>query len=77
MGGVRVNERNIVSYILTKETEISNLMHGTVTEILRLGIDSERGRKQISDMIKCLESKIEGMGCYLDRCIDRKNNIDN
>lgn len=64
-----MNERDFVSYILTKEIDISGRIHYAITETLRLGIDSERGKHQISNMIDGLEYVIDDIKNYYRRLI--------
>lgn len=54
-----MNDRDIVNYLLIKEIEISNRMHNAVTEILRHGYDSERGKSQVPDMIESIKYILE------------------
>ena len=59
-----MNERDFVSYILTKEICISERIHNAITETLRLGIDNERGKHKISNMIDSLEYVLDDIKNY-------------
>ncbi len=50
-----MNDRDVVNYLLIKEIEILSRIHNAVTEILRLGYESERGKAQVSDMIESIQ----------------------
>lgn len=54
-----MSDREIVNYLLLKENEISNRMHNAVTEILRHGYESERGKAQVSNMIESIQYILE------------------
>lgn len=50
-----MNTKQAVSLLLNKESEISNKFHQAVSEILRLGYDTDRGREQIPDLISSIQ----------------------
>ena len=41
-----MNTKEVVDLLLTKEIEILNKFHNTISEILRLGYETERGTVQ-------------------------------
>lgn len=41
----------IVDTLLCKESEITNKFHGTITELLRKGYDSDRGKSLVLSLI--------------------------
>lgn len=60
-------DREIVNYLLIKEIEISNRIHNAVTEILRLGYESDRGKKQIPDMNESIRYILEDIERVVSR----------
>lgn len=54
-----MSDREIVNYLLLKENEISNRIHNAVTEILRHGYESKRGKAQVLDMIESIRYILE------------------
>lgn len=54
-----MSDKDIVNYLLIKDIEISNRIHNAITEILRLGYDSERGKAQVPDMIESIQYILE------------------
>lgn len=62
-----MSDRDIINYLLIKEIEISNRIHNAVTEILRLGYDTERGKSQVPDMIESIEYTLEDIERVVNR----------
>ena len=62
-----MSTKQVVDLLLTKETEISNKFHQAISEILRLGYNSERGKNKISDLIRSVEYSLE----EIERIINR------
>ena len=62
-----MSTKQVVDLLLTKETEISNKFHQAISEILRLGYNSERGKSKISDLISSVEYSLE----EIERIINR------
>ncbi len=62
-----MSTKQVVDLLLTKETEISNKFHQAISEILRLGYNSERGKNKISDLISSVEYSLE----EIERIINR------
>ncbi len=54
-----MSTKQVVDLLLNKETEVSNKFHQAISEILRLGYDTERGKKQIPDMISSIQYSLE------------------
>ncbi|MCM1224310.1 MAG: hypothetical protein NC548_58645 [Lachnospiraceae bacterium] len=46
-----MKDKDVINFILIEETEIVNKMHHAVSEIMRLGYDTERGKKQVHSLI--------------------------
>ncbi len=42
-----MNTKEVVDLLLTKEIEILNKFHNTISEILRLGYETERGKNKL------------------------------
>lgn len=62
-----MSTKQVVDLLLTKEIEISNKFHQAISEILRLGYNSERGKSKISDLISSVEYSLE----EIERIINR------
>lgn len=62
-----MSDRDIVNYLLIKESEISNRIHNAVTEILRHGYNTERGKAQVPDMIESIQYILEDMERVVNR----------
>lgn len=54
-----MNEKQIISLLLSKENEITNKFHQAVEQILRLGWDSERAKMEIPDLIESVQYSLE------------------
>ncbi len=65
MKGMSTNQ--VVDLLLSKETEVLNKFHQAISEILRLGYDTERGERQIPDMISSIQYSLE----EIDRIVNR------
>ena len=63
-----MSTKQVVDLLLTKETEISNKFHQAISEILRLGYNSERGKNKISDLISSVEYSLEEIERKIDKC---------
>lgn len=55
----KMSKDDVIGLLLTKETEISNKFHHAISEILRLGYDSERGSEQIPDLVESVVYSLE------------------
>ncbi len=62
-----INDGDVVNYLLIKEIEISSRIHNAVTEILRLGYESERGNTQVPDMIESIRYILEDIERVVNR----------
>lgn len=62
-----MSDREIVNYLLLKENEISNRIHNAVTEILRHGCESKRGKAQVPNMIESIRYILEDIERVVSR----------
>lgn len=62
-----MNTNEVVDLLLVKETEISNKFHHAITEILRLGYDTERGKSEIPDLIDSVKYTLDDMERIIKR----------
>lgn len=62
-----MNSEEIVDLLLSKEIEITNKFHNAVSEILRLGHDTERGKEQIPDLIKSVRSSLDEINRIINK----------
>lgn len=67
MINMNMNTNQVVDLLLTKNDEISSRIHSAVTEILRLGYDTDRGKQQIPDLLESIEYKLE----EIERIVNR------
>lgn len=69
MKGARqeMNDRDVVNCLLIKEIEISGRIHHAVTEILRHGYESDRGKTKVPDMIGSIRYILEDIERVLNR----------
>lgn len=63
----KMSDRDVIDYLLIKENEMSNKVHHAVTEILRLGYGSERGKEQIPDMVESIQYILEDIERVVNR----------
>lgn len=64
----KMSTNEVVDLLLTKETEVLNKFHHAISEILRLGYDTERGKEQIPNLISSIQYTLEEM----ERIVNRK-----
>ncbi len=62
-----MSTNQVVDLLLGKETEVLNKFHQAISEILRLGYETERGKEQIPDMISSIQYSLE----EIDRIVNR------
>ena len=62
-----MNTNQVVNLLLSRENEITNKFHNTITEMLRLGYDSERGKALITDLIESVQYSLE----EIERIVNR------
>ena len=56
-----MDTKQVVNLLLNKETEITNKIHQAVSQIMRLGYESERGKKEIPDLIDSIQYTLEDL----------------
>lgn len=57
----------VVNLLLNKENEITNKFHNTITELLRLGYDSERSKELFPDLIESVQYSLDEIERILSR----------
>lgn len=62
-----MKDRDIVDFLLVKENEITSQIHNAVTEMLRHGYESERGKAQVPDMIDSIQYILEDIQRVINR----------
>lgn len=62
-----MSDGEIVNLLLLKETDINNRIHSAITEIMRHGYETERGKSQVPDMIDSVKYILDD----LERIINR------
>lgn len=62
-----MKDREVVNLLLLKETEISNKIHHAITEIMRLGYETERGKSQVQDMTDSISYSLDDLQRILNR----------
>lgn len=62
-----MDTKQVVNLLLNKEIEITNKIHQAVSQIMRLGYESERGKKKIPDLIDSIQYTLED----LERIVNR------
>ncbi len=62
-----MNTKQVVDLLLN--TEVTNKFHQAISEILRLGYDTERGKEQIPVMIRSIQYSLEEIDRIVNRCM--------
>lgn len=57
----------VVDLLLNKGNEINNKIINTISELLRLGYDSERGKNEVKDLRKSIEYSLDEIERILNR----------
>lgn len=58
---LETNTNQAVNSLLNKENEIINKFHNSITELLRLGYDSDRGKEIIPRLIESVQYSLEDL----------------
>lgn len=61
------NDKRVVQNLLDKEMEISHKFHNAISEIMRLGYSTERGRAQVDSLIDSVEYSLEQLKLQTSR----------
>lgn len=56
---MNMTTKQVIELLLNKESEIDNKINGVITELLRLGYESERGKKTVKDLKSSVEYSLE------------------
>ena len=54
-----MNEKQVIALLLNQSEVITGKINNTVTEILRIGYDTERGQDLIPDLINSINYSLE------------------
>ena len=57
----------VVDLLQNKGNEINNKIINTISELLRLGYDSERGKNEVKDLRKSIEYSLDEIERILNR----------
>lgn len=55
----------VVNFLLNKGNEIDNKIINTVSEVLRLGYDSDRGKEYVKKLLESIRYTVDDMENYL------------
>ena len=56
-----------ISYLLHSELEISNKIHNASSELMRLNYESERGKQEVSNLLKSIRYGLDNLEKDLKR----------
>lgn len=62
-----MSTKEVINLLLNKESEIDNKINDVISELLRLGYESERGKKLVKDMRDSIEYSLD----EIERIINR------
>lgn len=62
-----MNDKQLVDMLLNKEVEINSKINNGILEILRLGGNTERGKKIIPDLIEGIKYSLEDIERIIQR----------
>lgn len=49
------NDKNVINILMSKEQEITSKFHNAISEIMRLGYDTDRGKDKVDSLISSVE----------------------
>lgn len=49
------NDKNVINILMSKEQEITSKFHNAISEIMRLGYDTDRGKDEVNSLISSVE----------------------
>lgn len=61
------NDKEVINVLLTNEQKISNRFHETISELMRLGYETDRGKSKIDELIRSVEYILEDIQRVLNR----------
>lgn len=64
---VEMSTSEVINLLLNKEIEIDNKITNVVSELLRLGYDSERGKECVKDLRDSIEYSLDEIKRILNR----------
>lgn len=62
-----ISTPEVINLLLNKEIEIDNKIINVIYELLRLGYDSERGKRYVSDLRSSVEYSLDEIERILNR----------
>lgn len=62
-----MTENQVINMLLNKENEISNKFHSTITQLLRLGYETERGKSEVTSLIESVKYSLEDIERIINR----------
>ena len=67
MDKLEMTTDEVVNLLLNKGNEIDNKIINTVSEVLRVGYETERGKWEVKDLRKSIERTLDEMERVLNR----------
>lgn len=49
----------VIDLLLSKEIEVANKFHHAVTQLIRLGYETERGKEEVTDLLGSVHYSLE------------------
>ena len=60
-------DKEVIKILLIKQQEISNRFYETITEVMRLGYETDRGKTKVNDLNESVEYILSDMKRLLNR----------
>ena len=60
-------DKEVIKILLIKQQEISNRFYETITEVMRLGYETDRGKAKVNDLNESVEYILSDMKRLLNR----------
>ena len=60
-------DKEVIKILLIKQQEISNRFYETITEVMRLGYETDRGKAKVNDLSESVEYILLDMRRLLNR----------
>lgn len=64
---MNMSTKEVINLLLSKESEIDNKINNVISELLRLGYESERGKILVRDMRDSIEYSLDEIERILNR----------